>query len=187
VTHLFLSLEALTHALLDKGNLIRGAVVKGRLYHDQLSVFSDALVRAYVAESTVARFPRIILLRVVVNDYRSVDHSSDEDKYDFIHQSEDGSFFLNSLEIISQVFGDLSDPDGRMNQIHRFHLMAAKIQEQFDASVDNPRVFEKVQWFARYWNETVWQFGGTVHRIRGPGVTPVPEEVRSTWEPENWR
>ena len=124
MTHLFLSLEALTHALLDKGNLIRGAVVKGRLYHDQLSVFSDALV---------------------------------------------------------------SDPDGRMNQIHRFHLMAAKIQEQFDASVDNPRVFEKVQWFARYWNETVWQFGGIVHRIRGPGVTPVPEEVRSTWEPENWR
>jgi hypothetical protein len=72
MTHLFLSLEALTHALLDKGYLIRGAVVKGHLYHDNLSVFGDALVRAYVMESTVARFPRIMLSRDVVDDYRSV-------------------------------------------------------------------------------------------------------------------
>ena len=82
MTHLFLSLEALTHALLDKGYLIRGAVVKGHLYHDNLSVFGDALVRAYVMESTVARFPRIVLSRDVVDDYRSVDHSNDEDIYD---------------------------------------------------------------------------------------------------------
>ena len=83
------------------------------------------------------------------------------------------------------MFGDLQHED-RMNQIHRFNLMAEKIQEQFDASVDDPRVFKKVQWFAKYWNKTVWQFHGSIHKIRGPGLVPVPEE-RRIWESGNWR
>jgi len=46
---------------------------------------------------------------------------------------------------------------------------AKPLQARFDASVDEPRHFEKQQWFARYWNEVVERFDGRVPIITGPG------------------
>lgn len=44
--HIFYSLQYLCMTLLSKGYFARGAVVKGRIYHDDNMVFGDALVRA---------------------------------------------------------------------------------------------------------------------------------------------
>lgn len=174
LVHLLLSLEALTLALLDKGYFLRGAVVRGFLYHDDKMVFGDALVRAYRLESTVARYPRILLSREVVENYREFGIQGGEDLNDFVRQAEDGPHYLHALQIIPRVFRDMAEQDERMNQIHRYNFMAAKIQQSFNVAVDDPRVFEKVQWFAKYWNDTVRQFGGSIHRIDGPGVGPPP-------------
>ena len=46
---------------------MRGAIVKGKLYHDDQIVFGSALVRAYELESTVVNFPRRFLSRPDLN------------------------------------------------------------------------------------------------------------------------
>lgn len=55
---LLYSLDKLSFELLDEGYFVRGAIVKGKLYHDDQIVFGSALVRAYELESTVVNFPR---------------------------------------------------------------------------------------------------------------------------------
>src|SRR5262245_24359913 len=62
------SLENLTLELLAEGYLARGALVRGNLYHDDTMVFGDALLRAYALESTVVRYPRIMVTSEVARD-----------------------------------------------------------------------------------------------------------------------
>ena len=58
-------LERFSLNVLSAGFFMRGAVVRGALYHDKEVVFGDALIRAYNLESTVARYPRIIIERTI--------------------------------------------------------------------------------------------------------------------------
>jgi hypothetical protein len=46
-----------------------------------------------------------------------------------------------------------------------------QLQRRFDEATDNPTHFEKVKWFANYWNDHVrrWDIDG-LNRIRGPGL-----------------
>ena len=39
--------------------------------------------------------------------------------------------------------------------MRRFSLIKDKIQERYEEAMDTPRHFEKVRWFAQYWNETI--------------------------------
>jgi len=70
LSHLFYSLEELTLRLLTQGFFLRGAIVRGRLYHDDRMVFGEALIRAFRLEQDVVRFPRIMVTREVVLDDR---------------------------------------------------------------------------------------------------------------------
>jgi len=70
--HMFYVLEHLILTLLTEGYFTRGAIVKGCLYHDSRMVFGEALVEAYRLESTIVRFPRIMLTRAVAEDARVV-------------------------------------------------------------------------------------------------------------------
>jgi hypothetical protein len=58
---LFGSLNQLTFNLLSEGYFVRGAIVRGRLYHDYGMIFGEALVHAYDLETTVVRYPRIMV------------------------------------------------------------------------------------------------------------------------------
>ena len=58
-------LARLTGRLLQRGYFIRGALVKGPLYHDDKMIFGEALVRAYQLESEVVRYPRVMVTRDV--------------------------------------------------------------------------------------------------------------------------
>jgi hypothetical protein len=62
------------------------------------------------------------------------------------------------------------DEEQRAFSISEYNGMAEQIQMRFKESVDNPRHFEKVQWFAKYWNNTVANLDGAVKRVTGPGV-----------------
>ena len=53
--------------LMEAGLYTRGAIVRGALYHSGDIIFGPALVEAYTLESSVAKYPRI----VVANSIRS--------------------------------------------------------------------------------------------------------------------
>ena len=76
-------LAAIMHAinrlavdLLAQGFFIRGAIVKDRLHHDDQMVFGRGLVRAYQLETNIADYPRVMITRDVVDDFRSYDHEN---------------------------------------------------------------------------------------------------------------
>jgi hypothetical protein len=72
-----------------QGHFIRGAITVGKLVHDDHVVFGPALNRAYELESTVAKYPRIILDRGVLPSANALKQSSE-----FICR-ENGRTFLN--------------------------------------------------------------------------------------------
>ncbi|MEK7995523.1 MAG: hypothetical protein AAB403_17115 [Planctomycetota bacterium] len=171
LAHIMHSLEALAIALLDGGTLLRGGIVRGNLFHDEHVVFGDALVAAYNLESTIANHPRIMITREVVADARRLFPSRFTDDFieGFIQQSGDGPFFLNVLYGM-RPYLESTDAPVRESWIQRYQLMAARLQERFDASVDNPRHYAKLLWFARYWNEATGAFRADIPAVTGPGT-----------------
>lgn len=177
--HLFEVLTELTESLLLNGYFVRGAVVRGKLYHDDKMVFGDGLVEAYRIEQEVAKYPRIVIPRQVTLDIRNMDKKTRRDFKLRVKQADDGPFFLHTLRrmeaatrkpyILDRDIDPFDDPT-----LAYYGAMGQKIQQRFDESVDNPRHFEKVQWFARYWNETLPQDGSGFARVKGAGLDPKP-------------
>jgi hypothetical protein len=168
LSHMFFSLEMLTIELLKKGFFVRGAIVRDKLFHDDRIVFGPALVKAYRIETSIARYPRIVIRSDVRNDAAKYegDVPSFGPMLDYIQQAEDGPYFFHPLRILKFLIKAQEPTIAEYNEI------ASQIQKRFDAAVDNPHHFEKVQWFARYWNKTVGQRQGVVAKIRGPSVSP---------------
>lgn len=175
------ALENLTLRLLEKGYFIRGGLVKGRLFHDDNVVFGEALVEAYRLESEVAIYPRVMATRAVWQDfenYRAADGGTSLEEW--IIQSDDGPMFVHTLRSTSEFAyrtkldnTNLSPPE----QTSLAHItdLQNKIQMRLDEAIDNPRHFQKVRWFAEYWNRS-FPYGGTdFTTIQGPGLN------QATW------
>jgi len=94
------AVESLTEELLREGYFIRGALVKGLLYHDEKMVFGDALVKAYELESTVVRFPRVMVTRDVVQDIDryGAEYGTRKNPYQYrVSQAPDGPHYIHVL------------------------------------------------------------------------------------------
>lgn len=74
------------------GYKVRGGITKGNLYIDNIFVWGKALVDAYVLESKIACYPRIII------DKSLISIISDHIRDILIDQCEDGYFMLNYLK-----------------------------------------------------------------------------------------
>jgi hypothetical protein len=170
--YLFLILEDLALGLLAEGYLLRGAIVKGPLYHDNSMVFGQALIEAYQLESNIARYPRIMVSREVFDDANNDGRGNNLGSH--ILQSEDGPYYLHVLRMmaaeISIAAREKPIPDASDNEDVAFVLFAGRhLQRRLNESVDDPKIFEKVRWFANYWNEHVERLGQQ-YRITGPGL-----------------
>lgn len=174
---LFFALRELSLTLLHKGYFTRGAVCRGPLYHDDGTVFGEALVRAYRLESEIVRFPRIMITKEVVDDARRIgEHSL---VFSQIMQAPDGPHFLNVLffagPALARHLKGLSPHPSRAytSPVEFYGTIGKKLQERLDAAVDNPGHFEKALWFAKYWNASIVEVSGHVHKVLGPGLDDV--------------
>lgn len=159
---IFRSLQSLALDLLVEGFFIRGAVVKAPLYHDDQMVFGEALVKAHYFESEVARFPRIVVSREVREDMIAfcavVGSKGEYPKMDTLRQSSDGPMYLDVLEPVAILLQKRESLYQTLNadeevRCGRYLQIKEKIQQRYEEAMDNPRHFEKVRWFARYWND----------------------------------
>jgi hypothetical protein len=182
------SVSQLAVDLLRQGFLIRGALVKDLLYHDDKTVLGKALLRAYRLESSVVRYPRVMVTREVANDIRSIDEKTYSQ---LLRRSEDGPMFVHVLRAIeiAALPAKLGTADFRRLRIDNAKFygkllpyagIADQLQRRFDEATDNPNHFEKVKWFANYWNEETkrWDIEG-FKRVTGPGLDPKP----AVWGP----
>ena len=94
LTHLFLTVEVLALDLLSTGYFIRGAIVKGDLYHDDKMVFGPALVHAYNLERAVVDYPRIMLPYNLFKDAQAIWGMQYKE---YMRQANDGPFFIHVL------------------------------------------------------------------------------------------
>jgi hypothetical protein len=179
---LFESLSLLSLAVLERGHLVRGAVVKGRLYHADAMVFGHALNEAYRLECQVARFPRIMIARSVAED--ATTHAENPIWSDRLHcrvlQSQDGPKFLNVLKEVSEAIQaskqgpSIAAPDHPVLSL--FIRMKAGLERNLAESIDEPRHFEKVHWFVKYWN-AVMPRTPDFQPIKGPGFEPINMKI----------
>ena len=157
--HLALSIDALAWNLLNLGLLVRGAITIGGLHHDDHIVFGLAVNEAYRLESTVARYPRVILSRSALAAAKkwAVEHEVWETyRTSRLRRSADGVWHLNILTELGCFSrqADVADPDGNAWYVQGKQLHAI-LQGMVDDTVDQPEVYAKVEWFARYWNAEV--------------------------------
>jgi hypothetical protein len=169
------AITILTLDLLADGLLVRGALVKGLLYHDETTVYGEALIRAYELESTVVRYPRVMVTYDVVTDLARYcgEQGLNELFLKYVRQADDGPWFINVLRYLQES----REPGAFPDRLHRrFYyagsMLRSQIQFLFDQASDNPKHFEKVQWFARYWNDIMPAVGES--RVTGAGLDPRP-------------
>jgi hypothetical protein len=173
--HVFNALQTLTLTLLRQGFFTRGAVVKGPLYHDDRMVFGDALVKAYTLEQTVVRTPRIMITRDVALDIEKyLTHEVIGSEFsNTVGRASDGPHYFHVLRALMVLHDEHLDDDTRRTFLAGFNDMAVKIQTRFDESADTPSHFEKVRWFADYWNDSISTLP-LVKRVYGPGLALPP-------------
>jgi hypothetical protein len=169
---LFEAVKELYIDLLCQGYFMRGAIVRGKLYHEGQTMFGSALVRAYQFEAEIARYPRVIVTQEV-RDNMLANTGRGEEPYSKIHeelkQSSDGPMHLHVLGPIVALLNKDGTPYSTLTAqekatLARYRGIKPILQERFAASMDNPRHFEKVRWVAEYWNaEIPSRFGLRIH------------------------
>jgi hypothetical protein len=171
--HLMSALQFSTLDVLSEGVLVRGAVVKDYLYHAPGIVFGQALVRAYLLESKIVKYPRVMLTSDVVKDSETYAANAPytEAFKGRVTQADDGPYFLDYFWEIRGIMerGDMNGGE----ILDRYQAMAYLIQDNLREAFDVPAYFEKWQWIANYWNRTAAALG--LIPIEGPGIVPPKE------------
>jgi hypothetical protein len=63
--------------------------------------------------------------------------------------------------------------DASNTEISGYMRMQERLQANFTKAIDEPSHFEKVKWFAHYWNEFLPDKHDKLKRITGPGMNVV--------------
>ena len=145
----------LAGALLANELLIRGGIAKGLLHHDGQIVFGPAFLEAYRIESSIAKFPRVVLSSAVMEDarkylkeekYRSaLNKIADmEDLHNLIRLSDDGPAFVHVFHDIDQPFASI-----------KADKATKAISNLLRNAMHEPSHYEKLKWLAVYWNASV--------------------------------
>jgi hypothetical protein len=81
-------------------------------------------------------------------------------KADWLRQSSDGPVYLDVLQPVVSLFKKNEHPYETLSPAEKatyrqYLSIRERIQERYEESMDTPRHFEKVKWFAQYWNEVI--------------------------------
>lgn len=133
--------------LVERGFLVRGALTVGDLYHSKKYLVGPAMVEAYLLESTVAKYPRVLIEEKVLDvakGARKDGHSEEEELgyvRDFMTRDADGQYFFDYVtwrSVVAIVGGD--------NDLYGAYLqnLATLIEKGFEH--DHPKVLECYLW-----------------------------------------
>jgi hypothetical protein len=156
---LLASVTLLTLELLGNGVFTRGGIAKGKLHHSDKVVFGPAMLEAYRLESSIARYPRILIDKATHLDFQQPEFAAVGKSYErspSLILGDDGPPFLDTLLVLRHIGTDFDE------DIPKYH---AAIQTALDASIYEPNHFDKYRWLANYWNQMAVQRGTTTVRL----------------------
>jgi hypothetical protein len=135
--------------MVNAGFFVRGAVSVADAFVDEVAVFGNALNEAYTAESQFARDPRIVLTRSAVDTVKKHLHyygTRDDCPYTReLLRDCDGQWYLNYLHCVLTPTDDGGDPCYATLLGHK-----QIVEEQLNQFRDQPSIWSKYMWVARY-------------------------------------
>lgn len=145
--------------LVERGFLLRGAVTRGLLLHDEDHVVGPALVKAYEMESRQAIQPRIIVdpeILAVAREARAEQHDADEEEgYVRAHLSEgaDGLLWIDYIRwkaVVAVIGGD--------NDLYPGYLRTIGAMVAAGLGQDEAGVLSKHLWLRERYLEAIDDF-----------------------------
>jgi hypothetical protein len=135
--------------MVKAGFFVRGAVSVADAFVDEIAVFGSALNEAYMAESQLARDPRIVLTSSAVDTVRKhLDYYGTRDDCPYTREllrDCDGQWYLNYLDCVLIPTDDGGDPWYAALLCHK-----RIVEEQLNQFKDQPSIWSKYMWVARY-------------------------------------
>jgi hypothetical protein len=162
IGQLFYRIQRISTALLIRGFLTRGGIVRGLVHYRDGDVFGPGLIEAYRLESLVARHPRIVVGRSV----REALQESDDGWRKLIEAS-DGPFYLNCIQLFEDLaeqakrkgFPNLFD-DQKYKMRFDFLIQICKfLARELEAARDRPEIYAKIRWLANEFDRLVLSKG----------------------------
>jgi hypothetical protein len=162
IGQLFYRVQRISTALLIRGFLTRGGIVRGAVHYRDGDVFGPGLIEAYQLETTVARHPRIVVGKSVRDSI-----GSNDDGWRKLIKASDGPYYLNCIQIFEDLaeavrkkgFPDLFSDEKYKSRFSFLTAVCVSLNTQLDHNRDNPRVYEKLRWIADEINARVLRKG----------------------------
>lgn len=147
-----MQIKNLALQMLELGLLIRGGVTVGNILHDNQIIFGVGVNEAYRLESTVARYPRVVLSKAAIqaaSQYAEAENNARRMRASWLERDEDG---VNHLQYFAdfKTSAQIGRPDQRLIDIGE--RIQSVIQTKMDETVENPAIYEKIRWLALNWN-----------------------------------
>lgn len=127
IAALFNTVANIYNEILRYGYLMRGAIVEGEFFHNDIIVYGKGLVEAVQLEENVAKYPRI-LVKTEVNTPNNL--------Y-YLMKDSDGEVFLNVFHLCN-TFDDVA---------FKINLL-----ELLKKHKNNEKIKEKIMWMVKYFN-----------------------------------
>ena len=127
IAALFNTVANIYNEILHYGYLMRGAIVEGEFFHNDIIVYGKGLVEAVHLEEKEADVPRI-LVRVKVSESNS---------YHYLMQDTDGEFFLN-IFYLCNAFNDVTFKINLLEMLKKYK--------------NNEKIKAKIMWMIKYFN-----------------------------------
>jgi hypothetical protein len=147
-------IQTMLYELAEKNYICRGGVVVGDIYHSEKYVFGPAFFEAHKLESTVAKYPRIIIdksvFTVAAENHIDIHSSASELEYicdGLVTRDGDGKYYIDYIEKIDEFF---IEQDGKLNK-KQYLEYAKKLKEMSDDMISKPYTKNKGEWLrAKY-------------------------------------
>jgi len=140
-------IQKMANLIINKGLLLRGAITFENFYHKDNVLFGSALIDAHILESRVAKYPRILASKKLI-EFLSCSQHNEMENY-FLKDDEDGLYYLDYLP---SALAHCCQNGIYQRIIKKTILLLANTPEK---DVHSSKILEKWRWFNNYYRKSV--------------------------------